>query len=505
MAVQSVRLRSWAISLPGWSRGVLLYGICFTVLSVVMFATPGFLSNDDYYHARLSAQILEQGRLAVNFPWLPKTILSPTQFVDHHLLFHMYVAPWMALGGMNGAKLATVSIAAGVFVVSWLLLRQIGVSNAALWTLGLFGLSTPFIYRMLMVRTQGAALLLLLLALSIVFSRRYWLLLPLAFAYAWLYNGFVLILGVIAMYTAAVWIAERRFEWKPLAWCAIGLVAGLVINPYFPANVLFAADHLGAKVDLGDSVRVGNEWYPYTTGVLLNNSTGALLVLLLAAFRPSLGEHKRDTIETTLFLVAVMTLFMVFRSRRFIEYYPAFGLLWCAAAWGRQPISLRALLPRWIVPRLATVILTLAVIVPAATLCIMTVNNAFNDARDATDVQYMAGASEWLRNNTPQSAMVFQTDWDDFPYLFYHNTHNVYLVGLDPTYLEIADKALWDEWVDITQGRVETPSSVIRSRFNASYIVSDTNHENFNEMAYADPGLELVYSDEFSFVWQVKQ
>ena len=66
-----------------------------------------------------------------------------------------------------------------------------------------------------------------------------------------------------------------------------------------------------------------------------------------------------------------------------------------------------------------------------------------------------AGASNWLEQNTAEGELVFQTDWDDFPRLFYYNTHNTYLIGLDPTYLQLYDAELYNLWVDITQGDVE--------------------------------------------------
>ena len=102
-----------------WLQGMVLFLVCLVPLVVLIFATPGFVGNDDYYHARISAQIVEQQRLRLDFPWLPRTILSPDRFVDHHLLFHLYLAPWVYLGGMTGAKLATAGIAAGVFVAAW--------------------------------------------------------------------------------------------------------------------------------------------------------------------------------------------------------------------------------------------------------------------------------------------------------------------------------------------------------------------------------------------------
>ncbi len=487
LGYQSKLLRS------GWLEGVALYLLCFTILSAIILATPGFLGTDDYYHARLATQIIDQGRLAINFPWLPMTILNPQQFVDHHLLYHLYIAPWTSLAGIDGAKLATVSIAAGVFLASWGLMRQIGVRYPAFWTLALFGLSVPFVYRMLMIRTQGASLLVLILALMFLFQRRYRGLILLGFAYAWLYNGFVLLLGFAVLYTAAQWIAERRLEWQPVVYCALGIGLGLVINPYFPQNLQFIFDHLVAKVDLESSVQVGNEWYPYTTGVLMQNSAGALLVLALAFLRSSFGAHKRDTIENTLLFAALLTLFMVLRSRRFIEYFPAFALLLCAAAWGRDVIILPRL--RWLMPVGAFAVLALFVGV--------TLTNTISDARGARDVNVFAGASDWLKQNAPPGTMIFQTDWDDFTRLFYYNTENIYLVGLDPTYLQLEDSHLWDEWVAITQGKVEQPSTVIRTTFGAEYIVSDQNHGDFERAVGDDPNIEQVYEDDYSIVWHV--
>ncbi|MCB0066056.1 MAG: hypothetical protein KDD77_02835, partial [Caldilineaceae bacterium] len=167
--------------------------------------------------------ILQQGRLHVDFPWLPETILSNDRFVDHHLLFHLFVAPWAHWGGLTGAKLATSAIAAGVFAAAWALLRAIGVRRAGLWALGLFAMSSPFLYRLLMVRTQGAALLLIVLALYLLITRRERWLLPLAFAFAWLYNGFAFILGVVALHSVAVFVVERRLAWRAPVYTTLGL------------------------------------------------------------------------------------------------------------------------------------------------------------------------------------------------------------------------------------------------------------------------------------------
>jgi hypothetical protein len=473
------------------------------VFALLVFQVDGFISTDDYYHARIAAEIIQQRRLAVDFQWLPQTILSPEQFVDHHLLFHLYVAPWSYWGSMNGAKLAAVSLASAVVTAVWFLLRQMRVSTAALWTLTLVAVSSPFVYRLLMVRAQGMALLVLLIALLVLFSGRHRWLIVIAFAFTWLYNGFVLMLGVAAAYTIAVWLSDHRLDLRPLLYAALGIGLGLVINPYFPRNIVFIIEHLGAKVDLENSVRVGNEWYPYTTAGLLENSGGALIALAIGLILPGITGRRRDRHENTLLLVALLTLYMTLESRRFIEYFPAFAALFGVVALARSAHELAPFLPTQFkslaVPRFILPVVALLLIVGT----VFNLRGTTNMIANAPDVAYLAGAAAWLEDNTAAGTMVFQTDWDDFTRLFFHNTHNNYLIGLDPTYLQIANTDLWNQWTAITQGKVSDPSEIIRTAFAANYVVSDTHHGAFEQKAEADPNMRLVYRDRYNLIWEI--
>ncbi|MCA0457973.1 MAG: hypothetical protein LCI00_28665 [Chloroflexi bacterium] len=502
---QPSRSRLSAFQWRVWLPPVFLFGAGFGVALALLLATSGFVSNDDYYHARIAAQIMAQGRLRVDFPWLPLTILNDNAFVDHHLLYHLYLAPWMTWGGVPGAKVAQALVVGGLLVAVWVLLRSLGVRLAAVWTLGLLAVSAPFLYRMLMVRTQAAAVLLVVVSLYLLFQKRCRWLIVLGFAFTWLYNGFVLLPLVVFLYGAAVFMTERRLVWKPLAFVLLGTALGLVINPYFPQNISFIVNHLGEKVDLEGSIRVGNEWYPYTTRALLENSLGALLVMGAGLLAPGLRQRGRDAAETTLLLVAFITLYMLFESRRFVEYFPAFALLFGAAAIGREGIDWQAYIPARLRKPALLRLYPLVLLLPVLVLGARTVTSAREDVLGAADVGYMAGAAAWLQANTPAGSLVFQTDWDDFTYLYFHNTHNTYLVGLDPTYLQVEDPNLWNIWVPITQGMVERPSVLIRERFGAAYVVSDKQHEAFMTSANGDPDMMLVYEDADSMVWQVAE
>jgi hypothetical protein len=191
---------------------------------------------------------------------------------------------------------------------------------------------------------------------------------------------------------------------------------------------------------------------------------------------------------------------MVFRSRRFIEYFPAFALLFAGVSWGRGQFSLSNWLPERFRFR---VLIPLGMAAIVGVFAYSVIAQVYQDAKNARPPEYLAGASSWLRDHAPDGAMVFQTDWDDFTRLFYYNTRSTYLVGLDPTYLQIADSKLWDEWVDITQGKVKELSQVIPSRFSAAYVVSDKQHDQFIERANQDPNLQLVYQDQYNYVWHI--
>jgi len=114
-----------------------------------------------------------------------------------------------------------------------------------------------------------------------------------------------------------------------------------------------------------------------------------------------------------------------------------------------------------------------------------------------------AAASHWVRDHAAPGSMVFQTDWDDFPLLFFYNTADIYTIGLDPTFMEQYDPNLFAEWVKITRGKAEHPGALIRSHFHAAYVLTDLDHQAFLRQAAVDPDLKEVYRDQYAAVFVV--
>jgi hypothetical protein len=480
-----------------------LFLFFFLGMAWIQFATPDMPDNDGFYHIKLAWLMRTEG-LKPDFPYLPLSILNEREFYDHHFLFHVALIPFTFGDLRTGAKWAAVTFASLGFLAVWYLLHRQRVPYAWLWALGLLGISDAFLYRMSITRAQSLSLGMLALAFAWLLERKYKHLAVLGFIYVWMYDAFPLMIALAVLHFVAVALIERRFEFRPLLYTSAGILLGMLINPYFPDNWIFSYHHMLPKLTNATSVSVGNEWYPYETKQLLDNSLPALAAFASGVFALGLAGRKMD-VRTAMGLFASLLFgLMLFQARRFVEYFPSFALIFAALAWAPllEPKSGFATARGFVGSLQHYLPVTLLAVTVALSLF-----RSIHPAREAIDRAKPYGlyenASAWLERNTPAGSRVFQTDWDDFPRLFYYNSHNTYLVGLDPTYLQLYDADLYDLWVNITQGDVENPSQVIATTFDAGYVHTDLNHQAFLEVAADDPGLKEVYRDDQAVIFAV--
>ena len=508
-------LAAWRTQLTG----LLLWGVFVLFLALVQFSTPDLPDNDGFYHIKLAYLMRTEG-LKPDFPYLPLSILNEREFYDHHFLFHIALLPFTFGDLRLGAKLAAVFFASLAFLRIWSLLKNQRIPYAWLWALGLLAVSEAFIYRMSIPRAQSLSLAVLMLVFDWLLRQKHLQLAILAFGYVWLYDAFPLLPILAGGYVLAAWLIERRFDIRPLVFVVTGTALGMVFNPYFPHNIVFAALHILPKLFETPGVRVGNEWYPYETAQLLKNSLLALAAFVSGGFALGLSGKRMDLRTLFSFILACLFGLMLFQSRRFIEYFPAFSLVFAAFAWApifakhppnaaihdtarldHKMARLRFSRP-WLSAQLRVRLPALALLIVLIPGILTTLTAAQASIQNSKPYGTYAGASAWLEANTPAGARIFQTDWDDFPRLFYYNTHNTYLIGLDPTYMLIYDAGLYNLWVDITQGEIEQPSQAIEQEFGAQYVLTDLRHGNFIEQAAQDPGLQEVYRDGDAVVYQ---
>jgi len=479
---------------------IVLFLLFFLGMAIVQFATPDMPDNDGFYHIKLAYVMRTEG-IKPDFPWLPLSILNQREFYDHHFLFHVFLIPFTFGDLRVGAKWAAVFFASLAFLAIWYLFQRQRVPLAWLWSLALLGISDAFLYRMSVTRAQSLSLVVLALAYAWLLEGKYKHLAILSFIYVWMYDAFPLILALGVLHLISVALIEHRIELKPLLFISAGVILGMLLNPYFPENIIFSYRHMLPKFANATSVNVGNEWYPYTTKQLLENSLPSLIAFASGILALGLSARKMDSRTTLGLLLSLLFGLMLFQARRFVEYFPPFALIFATFAWALlfqpepEPVSITVSPRRYFAPFL----LSLA-IVTSITVSIPRAREAVDSSSSYT---LYASASVWLEKNTPAGSRVFQTDWDDFPRLFFYNTHNTYLIGLDPTYMQLYDANLYNLWVKVTQGNVENPSHVILNTFGSRYIHTDLAHQSFLRVAAKDPSLKEVYRDDQAVILEV--
>lgn len=485
-------------------QALFIFLVFFAALAWIQFSTPDMPDNDGYYHIKMAYLMRTEG-LKPDFVYLPLTILNADEFYDHHFLYHVALIPFTFGDLRLGAKWSAVFFASLVFLAVWILFKRQRIPHHWLWAIGLLALSAPFLYRMSVTRAQSLSLGVLVLGMIFLLEGRNKHLAALAFFYVWMYNAFPILFTLGVLHFLAVALIERRFDFRPMLYIAGGTLAGILVNPYFPDNVIFTYHHLFPKLTDATSTSVGNEWYPYNTGQILRNSLPALIAFAAGVFALGLSGRRMDTRTAFSLLAAFLFGLMFFQARRFVEYFPPFVLIFAAFALSPlmdrradSPSQAGSALERFL-PHLPLAFLSLALL--AGT--VRTLPLARDDVIDSDPYWSFRGASAWLEHNTPAGSLVFQTDWDDFPRLFFYNTHNTYIVGLDPTYMQIRDPDLYETWVTITNGDMLPISYVVATTFNSRYIVSDVYHDDFLASAETDPYLVEVYRDERSVVYEI--
>jgi hypothetical protein len=235
------------------------------------------------------------------------------------------------------------------------------------------------------------------------------------------------------------------------------------------------------------------------------------------AFEPA--ERRKAQYPVFFLLLATALMIMTARWKRIAEYWPPFAVLfaafslqpWLAGAPGYltrlPPDVLEELKPffdradSWWT-RLRSdwreIVRTMAVALVALMLGGFLFFNLRAEVeeigRSESHEYYKAGA-DWMRANVPAGQIVFNTDWDDFPRLFYFDETHYYVSGLDPSYLFDKSPDLSRLYDRITLGQENNPGPLIRDRFGARYVFTDNSHDDFFQHARASGWFDIVYED----------
>ena len=206
---------------------------------------------------------------------------------------------------------------------------------------------------------------------------------------------------------------------------------------------------------------------PYDSWEFLGNSIVACTAMVVGylAFDPS--DRKRAHYSLFLLVFATALVIMMARWRRIAEYWPPFAVIFCAFALQPWLQGARSTLTQLSTDMLDELQPFLDRHEPAAALkrgrergfvetnhCRnylagaggdlflnianikeLRIKGVIGEIADSEPHDYYRAGAEWMRANLEPGQIIFNTDWDDFPRLFYYDPGHAYVSGLDPTYL----------------------------------------------------------------------
>jgi len=495
-------------------------------LAVAVFLrlrTPGIPGYDSFYHFRHAQLYAQLGIWMKEFPWIVYSTMS--QFAgDIGYGFHFFLIPFTFLRDeMLGMKLAAAFETAVVLVLLYVVLRRHRIAYAPAWPFLLLFMAPPITYTFVMTRPQTLTMGFSALLLSFMVTGSAWGVLLASFSLAFFHLNAFPVVPVIVLGVAVVKrVVEARWEWQkyPAALAGIGLAWALRPNPLGVAKLEYH------QIIVHETARYaqlpllfGREWLPVTLPAL-----GAFAVPLLLwavasfAIMAASGSREfqaaprdRTFAWSSLVLSALFFAATVASTKRVTPLWAtcavivvavAFTLLFKRGRNGEEPFfggSARLA---------ATCVLAAALgglmwngLRAGATHTVWTASTRYRPKAPA----------EWLRDNGRPGEIIYNVDWSMFAELFFWDSEDYYVSGLDPVFLYAYDPQLYWKFHHLATGAAtartysnleRSPSAsvdtyaFVQDDLRASYIVVDHQRHGYLEgYLRSDPRFALAFDD----------
>lgn len=442
-----------------------------------MFSDP-----DGFYHAKVS-QLLIHGDLTDHFVWMPFTTWA-TQFANQHYVYHLLLTPF------NTEKLLPVSVIIFglLFFVTFLALMFRLKANGILWwsILLLLG-SVDFIFRVNLVKANTLSLALMFSMLLLLIS---WhdkssviksvLIALVSFVFVWTYGGFVFLPALVGAYVFSILVLKKKLDYLPFLAMLIGIGAGMFLHPHSTHLVQSLINQLfQTGLGAGSKVPAGNEWLTYNLEWFIQSNFIVLIIwvssLVLVIKRLIMNTAQWE--ELWLQLLCVFFFLLAILHRRFIEYYVPFAVLASAVTFTPYFISIKwdqvkkAFLQFWQF-KFAIIFVSISVAVVLGWNIIQTTTFL----KQGTSSTSYKEAAEVIAATSDDGDMILNTQWDQFPQLWYWNSKNFYMVGMDPTFMYLHDPVQYWSWRKIADDNqddwtdVQETYRMIKEELGSKYV-----------------------------------
>ncbi len=503
---------------------IVLFG---TISALVQFSSPNVADLDSFYHIKHAYLYRTQNLFDTSFPWTQYSVIKEYG-ADLWYGFHIFLVPFTYFPDLIlGAKVAGALVTLLTLLFLGWALARLKIKYPFFWPL-LFLISGPDVmYRLSMARPHNLSLALGLLVFSFFIAGRWPSVLAssaiLAFIHptmAWLP---VLIAGTISLCGL---IYGRPVEWPKILASLGGIAIGLLArpNPIGTLKLIYIQTieiilvkinkiplYFGREIldfDLRGSEFVG----------LLQNAGPALMILLIALVLFKVSSRTSASIDQKLkilsltgtTLAAVFMMISLTVARRGYDYSVVLALVAASAIFTLYFTA---------APTHSKKRLMFAAVILSGLLFTNSISGFRGFMAQAFAPDYLKESSLWLKNNTRPGEIVFNTRWDLFHGLFFWNTHNYYVNGMDPIFMYAYNPSLYwknhylaiDKAGSITCGKIkctaeeaEDTHTALVDDFKASYLIlRKTQTPSLYSHLAGEKKFQLVFENKNEAIFKI--
>jgi hypothetical protein len=451
----------------------------------IFFLPPRLVGSNDpdrYYHLGLAALTAKQGLLAT----LPQVedLGWGRYFPDKEFLFHAVAGAAYWLFGPSGVMAMVPATGIAIALCLYFGLRKaLSPGLAAAWLIPALLLSPVLIFRITMLRPHLFAIFFFCLLVVAILRGRGWLAALAAAGYALSYHAFYIPGLAIAIALLVRWPGQRRARGVWL-WALAGMVAGTILNPYFPSTIVMSWIHLKLALGVGAApgIRSGEE----VQAISLRESIhyfGFLPLALFGATALMWSRRLRPSPENAgvwyLFVLSLALTALSFKNSRATEYAaPAVILLvgyLLAETARKERLLLGAVGGLTLMQGWASWIYY---------------EDCLRQPQGGDTPAYMAAVS--LIPPEAVGAKVFNCQWEAGSYLLFLRPDLRFVDLLEPAMLWQANPSRYLLRVRLIYGLERDPRRVLREEFDADYVLCGTPAMNAQMAAKRSQFVQIV-------------
>ena len=462
-------------ALRDYIKVLLVFTLFASIASVMYFLVENFPSTDDpFFHIRFAEIIRQNGwKVFSDFPWLYFSKINHPQnyFIYYNFLFYLALIPFTLVTPLFlGIKLYGITaFSLGISIVYMFLLKT-NTRKPFIWVVFIFSIINSNVWwRFFMARPFTLTPALMILELYFLYRKKYIWVFTVSFFYLYWHSVtfiFPVMVGVIFFLFDALYNNNNK-EWKNILVPALGVFLALLVSVIFAPGFfnfikdiyikLFQETILSHRINIAE----GNELYPVEPlGFIKDNIV--IFILLTTAFvfeiirytrgkidinwyKNSVVGKKDEGLRLSLFLLTCIFLLGTFISRRNADFFFICCMAYLPLAY---PIILKEIKFN---NRFS--FLTFVFGIGIVSIFMFFSNFIFlqEQISRGAPFQQMEKTGQWLKTHTAPGTIIFHTTWNWFPLLFYYDTQNYYIAGIEPRFMYDYSPDLYWKWRNISE------------------------------------------------------